>query len=154
MNLPAPTEHHRRLFCFAGEWDGEETLRDHSSPAAESRLLGRSTARVALEGLAVVADYEQVRDGCVVFRGHGLFTYDSEGAEYLLHWFDGAGGVLRTFSGDFLGDVLTVSHAGPVLQVRLSCDFGEPGHIRSRLEVSEDGRQWRAFSEGLYSRKH
>lgn len=154
MEIPEPTSHHRQLFRIAGDWGGDEELLVWPDEGAVSRQTGRTRARVALEGLAVLADYEQVRDGQVVFRGHGLFTYDSEAAEYLLHWFDCAGGRLETFRGDFLGEVLTVSYSGPALHVRLTCDFAEPGHLRSRLETSTDGVNWRAVFRGTYMRRN
>lgn len=127
-------------------------MREESGAPRSARRKSRATANVALEGLAVLADYEQSLNGQVVFRGHGLLTYDSDGAVYLLHWFDHAGGGIRTFHGDFTGEVLTVSYFGHPCHVRLSCDFGEPGRLRSRLETSPDGITWGSVFQGEYTR--
>lgn len=154
MNLPAPTEFHRKLLAFVGDWGGEEELHDDMRWAARGRLAGRSTVRAALEGLAVVADYEQSRNGRVVFRGHGLVTYDTERASYVLHWFGGTGGRILTLNGDFNGDVLTLAMAAPPNRFRLSCDVVEAGQLRSRLETSDDGKDWRLLFQGTYRRSH
>lgn len=139
---------------FVGDWGGDEELHDDTGWAARGRLAGRSTVRVALEGLAVVADYEQSRDGRVVFRGHGLFTYDSDRASYVLHWFGGTGDRILTLSGDFHGEVLTLAMALPPKRFRLTCDLDDAGQLRSRVETSGDGEDWRLLFQGIYRRHH
>ena len=52
---------------------------------------GRVRNRLALDGFAVVQDYEQERDGGIHFRGHGVFRWDPEERSYTLHWFDSLG---------------------------------------------------------------
>lgn len=154
MNLPAPTEFHRKLLNFVGDWGGEEELHDDTQWAVRGSLAGRSTVRVALDGLAVVADYEQSRNGRVTFRGHGLVTYDTEKASYVLHWFGRTGGRILTLNGDFSGEVLTLAMALPPNHFRLSCDLVDTGQLQSRLERSDDGENWRLLFQGTYRRSH
>lgn len=152
MDMPQPSEAHSLLRRFAGDWHGAETM--HPSPwdPEGGEAVGHSHARVALNGFAVVVDYEQERDGRVTYRGHGVYAYDKDTGDYLLHWFDSIGGTLESFRGSFEGDVLTVSHPGPPMHARLTYDLSEPGLMRTRMEMSPDGETWGTLFDGSYRR--
>ena len=151
MDMPKPTEAHRKLEKLVGSWSGEERL--HPSPwdPQGGTALGRVRNRVALDGFIVVQDYEQERGGSINFRGHGVFSWDPSRPCYLLHWFDSMGMPPNEFRGNFQGDVLIMTSQGPQGHSRAVFDFVEKGLYRFRMEVSQDGDQWYTFMEGKYT---
>ena len=62
--------------------------------------LGRITGRMALNGFALIFDYEQERNGVVTFTGHGVYTYDPKEDLYTLSWFDCMGVPPEIFKGN------------------------------------------------------
>ncbi len=153
MEMPKPTEHHRKLEKLVGRWRGTETM--HPSPWDPKGGLatGRNDCRMALDGFATVTDYEQERDGKVTFKGHGVMTYDTTKSHYVLHWFDCMGSPPEIFTGQFEGEVLTVSHGGPGMHARLVYDLSRPGVLRSKMEMSQDGAKWSTLFECDYHRE-
>lgn len=107
---------------------------------------------MALEGFAVISDYEQVRDGRTTFSGHGVYTYSPDTDEICLHWFDSMGSPPEVFTGGFDGEVLTLSHEGPRMHVRLIRDVTEGGVMAGRMEMSPDGQTWRTLYDSKYRR--
>ena len=83
-------------------------------------------SRVALNGFALINDYEQERDGKISFSGHGVFTYDPKEDSYMLVWVDCMGAPPEIFKGQFEGDVLKLAHGG------LECMSALPTTCRSR----------------------
>ncbi len=153
MEMPRPTEAHRRLERLVGQWGGEEHM--HPSPwdPAGGTALARNVRRRALDGFAVIGDYEQERDGVVNFRGHGVFTWDARDERYVLHWWDSMGMPPNVFVGSFEGDVLTMtseSHGG---HTRMRYEFVGDAEMTSRMEMSPDGEHWSVWMEGRYSRQ-
>ena len=65
MEMPIPSDGHRKLEKIAGQWEGEETM--HPSPwdLQGGKATGHIRSRVALSGFALINDYEQERDGKV-----------------------------------------------------------------------------------------
>ncbi|MGD8276415.1 MAG: DUF1579 family protein [Gemmatimonadota bacterium] len=151
MAMPQPTEHHRKLERLTGRWEGTETM--HPSPwdPKGGQATGRNDSRFALDGFAVITDYEQERDGAITFRGHGVMTWDAKAECYTLHWFDSMGSPPEVFRGNFDGDVLTVSHGG-AMHVRLTWDFTTDGIMRSGMQTSQDGEVWTPLFECDYRR--
>jgi hypothetical protein len=84
MEMPIPSDGHRKLEKIAGQWEGEETM--HPSPwdPQGGRATDRIKSRVALSGFALINDYEQERDGKVTFTGHAVFTFDPKEDLYTL----------------------------------------------------------------------
>ncbi|MDB4949964.1 MAG: hypothetical protein JWM27_2613 [Gemmatimonadetes bacterium] len=153
MEMPKPTDAHRKMEAMVGEWRGEERI--HPSPwdPAGGIATARVSNRLALDGFAVVQDYEQDRGAGVNFRGHGVLRYDAAAGEYAFHWFDSSGMPPGEFRGPFDGDVLTVTHRGPQGHARAIFDFGTAGRYLYRMEVSGDGEAWHPFLEGEYTRE-
>ena len=153
MEMPQPTDAHRKLERLAGSWVGEETM--HPSPwdPAGGVATGRRRNRVGLNGLVVIGDYRQERDGKVTFEGHGVHTYDAKEGEYMLYWFDSFGGGPEQFRGSFDGDILTLTSRGKRGQSRMTDDLSEEGRIRSRMEMSTDGVEWKALFDASYVRE-
>jgi hypothetical protein len=153
MEMPKPTDAHRKMERLAGEWIGEETMYPSPWDPKGGVASARSQSRVALDGFALVADYEQQRDGVVTFQGHGVYTYDAKERCYLLHWFDSIGGPAEVFRGQFDGDVLTLTSRNPQGFARMTWDLSGKGRMKSRMEMSQDGKSWAALFDGVYTRK-
>ncbi|MGE5277442.1 MAG: DUF1579 family protein [Acidobacteriota bacterium] len=74
--MPRPGEPHRQLRKLVGSWRGEERLSPSPWDPVGGTAVGRVENRSALDGFAVVQDYEQERNGAVGFRGHRVFSWD------------------------------------------------------------------------------
>jgi Protein of unknown function (DUF1579) len=151
MAMPGPTEEHHRLEKLIGSWEGEETIHPNPWDAAGGKAIGRVANRGALDGFAVVQDYEQERDGAVHFRGHGVFRWDAAAREYVLHWFDSFGMPPSELRGSLDGGLLTLENVSPQGRTRAVFDF-RPHSYDYRMEVSGDGEHWQPLMEGLYHR--
>ncbi len=144
MGMPEPSPGHLLLNKLVGTWEGEETMYPSQWDPQGGTAKGRNTSRIALDGFALVTNYEQERQGRITFSGHGVMTYDSDGGEYVLHWFDSMGSPPEVFRGNFDGDVLTVSHGGP-MHARLVYDVSREDVLASRMDMSQDGETWNTF---------
>ena len=153
MDMPKPTEHHLKLKKLAGTWKGEEIM--HPSPwdPRGGAATGHMTTRHALDGFAAISDYHQERDGAVTFTGHGVFTYDANDRQYVLHWFDSMGSPPEVFKGTLDGDTLTLGHGGPGIHARMTYDLSKDRRIVSRMEMSTDGKEWKTLFDGTYESK-
>jgi uncharacterized protein YodC (DUF2158 family) len=153
MDMPKPTKQHLRLQEIVGRWEGKETMHPSQWDPKGGIAVGRTTSRLALNGFAVISDYEQERDGVITFTGHGVMTYDPNEGRYVLHWFDCMGSPPEVFSGVFEGDVLTVSHGGPGMHARLTYDLSQKKRILTRMEMSSDGLTWTSLFEARYEQR-
>ncbi len=152
MDMPKPTDQHTRLQELLGQWHGTETMHPSQWDPQGGTATGRTNSRLALNGFAVISDYEQERDGVVTFTGHGVMTYDTKEACYVLHWFDCMGSPPEVFKGAFDGDVLTVAHGGPGMHARLTYDLSQKKRMTSRMEMSSDGKEWKILFDGSYEK--
>ena len=150
MAMPILSPPHKALQILVGSWSGEETI--HPSPFVPSGAVatGRVVNRLALDGFAVVQDYEQETAGKINFRGHGVFRYDLERGKYILYWFDSFGFPPTEYIGDLFDRVLRLSAVTPQGHARVTWDFSHPGHYHYVLEVSPDGQEWFPSIEGRY----
>ncbi|OGF11788.1 MAG: hypothetical protein A2W00_14985 [Candidatus Eisenbacteria bacterium RBG_16_71_46] len=153
MDMPKPTAAHRKLERIVGHWRGEERM--HPSPWSPQggTATGHSRGRLALDGFAVIVDYEQESGGHVTFRGHGVYTYDAQDGCYVLHWFDSMGSRPEVFRGGFEGDVLMVSRSGPEGHFRLSWQYSGTDRMTTVMETSPDGSAWSRLMDGAYARE-
>ena len=149
--MPRPTEEHKKLEWIAGDWRGEETM--HPSPWAPEggKAEGRSNCRLALNGFAVLCDYEQKKDGVSTFTGHGVFTYDSQRQCFVQHWFDCFGGAADVLTGNFEGKILTMTGSNPRQHMRSTTDYSTSGRLIKKMEFSQDGQNWSTLFEGEYT---
>lgn len=150
MEMPKPSPGHERLRQLAGEWHGTETMYPSQWDPEGGEAVGRTSNRLALNGFALISDYEQERDGAVTFSGHGVYTFDPEAEVYTLHWFDCLGSPPEVFTGRFAGDVLTLAHGGTGMHVRMTSDLGTPGVMIAKMEMSPDGTEWTTLFDGRY----
>ncbi len=152
MDMPKPTEAHRRLETLVGAWRGEEKMPPSRWAPQGNVSSGRSTARLALDGFAAIVDYEQENGGRITFRGHGVYTYDVNDGCYVLHWFDCMGGRPEEFRGTFDGETLTMMRSGPEGQFRLTWRYAGD-RMTHTMEMAPDGKQWTTLMEGAYTRE-
>ena len=152
MSMPTPSAGHQKLEMLGGSWVGNERMYPSQWDPKGGMAVGRTNSRIALGGFALISDYEQERDGTITFSGHGVYTYDTESELYSLFWFDSMGSPPEVFVGGFTGDVLTLSHAGPPMHVRLTWDLTEPGCLASQMEMSDDGVTWNKLFDAEYRR--
>jgi hypothetical protein len=148
MEMPTPSAGHRKLEKIAGRWEGEEKMYPSPWDQNGGTAIGRISSRVALNGFALINDYEQERDGEITFSGHGVFTYDPKEDSYTLVWVDCMGAPPEIFKGKFEGDVLKLAHGGPGMHVRLTYDVVSP----IAMEMSQDGQTWNRFFDARLSR--
>src|SRR5438874_1867217 len=87
FGMPQPTEHHRKLAALEGTWTGAEKL--YPSPwGPGGQATGRTRSKLSIDGFFLVQDYEEEKDGQVVFHGHGVMGYEPREQSYLWYWFD------------------------------------------------------------------
>jgi Protein of unknown function (DUF1579) len=154
MDMPKPTEQHRRLHALAGEWVGEETL-SPSPWGPGGSAVGRHSCRVAVDGFFVIDDYSEEKDGRVSFRGHGVFGYDAQAKEYCWYWVDSMGFVPAAPSrGQWEGDTLTFHSKSAHGQGRYVFRFENEQTYNFRIENSFDGgKTFNTMMEGTYHRQ-
>lgn len=152
MDMPQPSAGHSRLEKLAGEWEGEETMHPSQWDPKGGIAVGRMSSRLALNGFALISDYEQERDRAITFTGHAVFTFEPKSERYALHWFDCMGTPPEVFQGRFDGDVLTLAHGGPGMHARLTYDFTGSRQLRTSMEMSQDGVAWNTLFDGRYTR--
>ena len=153
MEMPKPTADHKQLEKLAGIWNGKETM--HPSPwdPKGGEAEGTTLARLALDGFAVIADYEQSRGGKPTFSGHGVYTWDAAAGQVVLHWFDCMGQGSEEFRGSWDGDRLRLESRNPMGFARMTHDYSRAGTLTSRMEMSPDGETWTPLFDGRYQRK-
>lgn len=153
MEMPEPKAGHRMLQKLAGFWEGQETMHASQWDPSGGVAIGRNKHKLSLGGFALIADYEQERDGAITFTGHGVYTYDPKEDRYTLHWFDCLGSPPEVFVGGFEGDVLTLAHGGPGMHARMTYDLSTPGTMKGMMELSPDGADWKVLFEASYERR-
>lgn len=142
------TPQHRRLIAaLAGEWRSEEQLADRPGGPLERPRQGRLLARPALGGRFVVSDYEQMRDGTVVFTGHGVYGWN--GARYTMQWFDSDGAVVP---GTWDGATLCFTRPGSGPRGRYEYAFRPDGAYTLRVLVGDEQAGWAPVLVGLFRR--
>lgn len=152
MEMPKLTDAHKNLQRFAGKWSGQETIAPTPWDPKGGTAIGRVENKVAINGFAVLQDYEQERAGAVSFRGHGVFHYDAEKNAYVMTWFDSMGMPPSDYRGRYENGVMTLLNQGPQGHGRAIFDLSKENEYRFKMEVSQDGKQWFPFMDGHYKK--
>lgn len=153
MEMPKPTPNHQKLAALVGSWKGDETM--HPSPwdAAGGNAKAFVDARFDLDGMFVISDYRQERDGRVTYRGHGVFGWDAKQGVYTMYWFDSMGsdpgGPAR---GKWEGSTLIFEMQNPMGYSRYEYRFEADGGYAFEIAMSQDGKSWRPWLESHWAR--
>jgi hypothetical protein len=150
--MQMPGAQHEKLASLVGEWVGEEIL--HPSPwsAETRRALGKFSMRMAVDGLFLINDYEEQRDGRAVFRGHGVYGWDGKRERYTMFWFDSMGGSPNETLGVWSGDSLVFTNQSEQGHGRYVYTVKDADHIGFRIDTSSDGNTWNCLMEGDFTR--
>lgn len=65
MVMPRPSSEHKALDMLVGDWLGEEKIYPSPFDPVGGMATGRTHNQLALDGFAIVQDYEQERNGAV-----------------------------------------------------------------------------------------
>lgn len=150
--MPRPSDAHIRLQALQGDWIGTEI--HHPSPwsPAPHQSIGRFRMRMIVDGFFLANDYEEERDGAVVFRGHGLYGWDARRGCYTMYWVDSMGSVPADTTGGFEGDRLVFTNRSDHGHGRYTYTLRGPDALAFALESSRDGEQWTLLINGEYQR--
>jgi hypothetical protein len=152
MEMPKPGAEHARLARLVGNWRGEEQL-SPSPWGAGGVAIGRFQFRFGVDGMALLQDYEEEKEGQVVFRAHGVFLIDPVSGDVLWWWFDSFGFPPDPPArGRWVGDALRFEKHTPRGSSRYTMDFGNDGfafRIENRLAGQDNFTE---FMRGLYWR--
>jgi hypothetical protein len=140
---------HHALHRLAGEWRGRETISPSPWDPAGAVTEAVVRNRVALDGSVVIQEYDQAREGKVVFQGHGVFGV--EGTGVVLRWWDNWSATPREFRGVVDGESVILVSPDPKGQARATWHLGDQAYDYS-LEVSPDGVAWTSYLTATYSR--
>ncbi len=152
MEMPKPTEAHRKMAALAGRWAGQERMHPSPLDPKGGAAVGRADNRMALDGFALLHDYVQERNGVASFNGHGVLTFDAREQCYVMHWWDSMGFGANVFKGTFAGDTLSMTRREAQGHSRVAWEFPDSKTYRFRMEFSPDGNQWKPLMEGEYTR--
>ena len=153
MDLPRPGPEHARLMRLAGRWSGPEQLAP-SPWGAGGTATGHSHCTESLDGLALLQDYHEEKDGLVVFRGHGVFLVEADSGDVLWWWFDSMGLPPEPARGHWHGDVLEFAKSTPRGDARYRFEFD--GHDRYRFVIENrfpGQSDFTEFMHGDYERQ-
>jgi len=150
MDMPKPTEAHKKLELLLGTYEGEEIM--HPSPwsPAGHKADGKVVNRPALEGFNVIQEYEQRTQGNLTFAGHGVFEWNPKESCYIMSWWDTFGGIGSQHKGQFDGKVLTLTSKNEMGHSRAIFDLRETGFYSFKMDMSQDGKNWTTLMEGKY----
>ena len=154
MEMPKPTTQHQKLEALAGTWSGQEKMLPSPWDPKGGIARGTVEARMDLDGMHLISDYRQERDGKVTYRGHGIHGYDPRRESYTMYWFDSMaydpGGAAL---GRWEGDTLAFQMQTPMGHQRYIYKFQGPGKYEFRIEMSPDGRNFAPWMESTWTRK-
>jgi len=152
MEMPKPTDAHRKLHALAGRWIGQEKM--HPSPWDTQGSIANAHIenKISVDGFLLVHDYEQSKNGIPNFHGHGVFSFDSNAQNYTMHWWDSMGMGANVFKGNFNGATLQMECRHERFATRATWEFPEPSRYRFKMETSGDGQTWAPMMDGEYTR--
>lgn len=153
MDMPRPAPEQQALGILVGDWLGREHVHPSPFDIKGGPAVARVRNRLALDGFAVVQDYEQERGGRISLRGHGVFQWDVLARQVALYWFDSYGMPPSIYRGALNDGVLQLTLPQGTGFSRATYDFTRPGAYTYRLEVSLEGKEWYPFTDGTFEKQ-
>jgi hypothetical protein len=153
MEMPKPTAAHERLHALVGTWRGDETL--HPSPwdPKGGKASGFLEARMDLDGMFLLTEYREEREGQVSYRGHGVYGWDPRRVRYTMYWFDSLG---TDPGGAALGtwddDRLVFEMKDETGHARYEYRFDGEDQYAFTISRSQDGKTWTTWMESAWRR--
>jgi hypothetical protein len=139
--------------ALLGQWHGIETIAP--SPWGEGGEAQSSCSyALALDGKAVLHDYQAQRDGKPWLGAHAVFCVDASGQAWSLFWFDSLGFVpSQPGIGAPHDDGFEFVRSSPRGRTRHSYRLLDADRYRMTLESSfDDGVSWVPVMHGTYTR--
>jgi hypothetical protein len=138
------------LARFAGTFEGEDRI--HPGPWNPEGGTGstRYTNYMALDGLYLIQDTEQRSNGEIVYKGHGVFGWESHNQYFTKHWFDTSGNGYSWGTGTWDGDRIEFNNKVRP-QFRYFYSFVDDG-FRFLLERELHKNEWVPYLQGVYKR--
>ncbi|MCA1454841.1 DUF1579 family protein [Bradyrhizobium sp. BRP22] len=154
LAAPSPLPEHKKLGVFAGEWAGEEVVYP-SRWTAGGPATSHVVARIDLNGLYLIQDSRQMRDGQEIFATHALFTYDRDDRLYKLFWHDSLGYYPPSpASGSWVGKTLTLVRGSLRGNARHLYEVVDDNSYTMKIQFSPDAEGWADVLTGVYRRVH
>jgi hypothetical protein len=152
LAAPVALEEHRKLAAFAGEWTGEEMVYP-SRWTAGGPATSKVSARIDLNGLYLIQDTRQTRDGKETFATHGVFTYDRDDRLYKLFWHDSLGYYPPSpASGGWSGKSLILVRGSLRGNARHVYEVIDDNSYNMKIQFSPDAEGWADVLTGVYRR--
>jgi hypothetical protein len=116
-----PSQFHLQLSRLAGQFVGTETHYPMPGFAQLQHAEARVSGQLELNGLFLVRHYETRRGSDIIYKGHGVYTWDQDRHAYAVYWFDTAGTcpVAPAF-GNWTDDALEFGTSG-ALRIFVCC---------------------------------
>jgi hypothetical protein len=153
MEMPKPGAEHEKLKALVGNWKAQETMAPSPWDPKGGEAEASSVAKLGLDGMFVIAEYEQQRGGHVTYRGHGVFGWDAGQKSYTMYWFDSMGsdpgGPAR---GSWEGDTLTFQMQSKMGHSRYTYRFRSADEYAFEIHMSRDGETWNRWIDSVYRR--
>ncbi len=154
MEMPKPTPQHEKLRALVGSWTGDETMQPSPWDAQGGTAKAFLEARFELDGMFVVTDHRQERDGKVTYRGHGVFGWDAKQSVYTMYWFDSMGmdpgGPAR---GKWEGNTLLFEMKHAMGHSRYEYRFESESRYAFAIAMSQDGTTWKPWLDSVLVRQ-
>ncbi|MHB8417474.1 MAG: DUF1579 family protein [Myxococcales bacterium] len=154
MDMPKPTEQHKKLAKFEGTWVGQEKNFPSPMMPQGGNTTARWTFKMGLGGFFLIHDYQQETGGHASYQGHALYGWDGEKNRYTMYWFDGMGGTPEVIPGKWEGNGLVFEQATPGRgTMRYTHRWEGDDKFTFLMENAEDGKTFRPTTEGHFTRK-
>lgn len=155
MQMPEVSSEMKRLTeLFEGTWRGEERLHPSEWDPKGGTATGVWTVRRGADGFCLLVDYDESRDGRVVYRGHGVHGWDAQDGCFYAYWFDNMGGMPKAASPARLeGDRYTYEQPSGMGGRNRFTYAWSAGVFSFRIERSADGKAWAPMHDGTYRRE-
>ena len=114
---------------------------------------GRRKSRLALQGFAVIAKYQQLRSGNLTFAEHGVFARSGARDRYLDARWESLRSRPQRGCRRFRGRLGHIDVFGTQTHHRAGMDLSKPGEDGFGMRETSDRTASQAFLEGSYTRR-